>query len=74
VESLDNPVNVLPGPGMTFEELSAMGVKRISVGSGLSRAALGAFMRAAKDMKENGAFDFGKNAAGFGELTKIFGE
>jgi 2-methylisocitrate lyase-like PEP mutase family enzyme len=73
VESLDKPVNVLPGADMTFQELSGIGVKRISVGSGLSRAALGAFIRAAKDMKENGTFDFGKDAAGFGELTKIFG-
>jgi 2-methylisocitrate lyase-like PEP mutase family enzyme len=74
VESVDKPVNVLPGPDMTFEELSSIGAKRISVGSGLSRVALGAFMRAAKDMKETGTFDFGENAAGFGELTRIFGE
>jgi 2-methylisocitrate lyase-like PEP mutase family enzyme len=73
VESSDKPVNVLPGPEMTFQDLSAIGVKRISIGSGLSRVALGAFMRAAKDMKENGTFDFGKDAAGFGDLTKIFG-
>jgi 2-methylisocitrate lyase-like PEP mutase family enzyme len=74
VESVDKPVNVLPGPDMTFQDLSAIGVKRISVGSGLSRVALGAFMRAAKDMKDNGTFDFGKDAAGFGELTKIFSD
>ena len=74
IESVDKPVNVLPGPDMTFEELSAIGVKRISVGSGLSRVALGAFMRAAQNMKETGIFDFGENAAGFGELTRIFGE
>jgi len=74
VESVDKPVNVLPGPEMTFEELSALRVKRISVGSGLSRVALGAFIRAAKDMKENGTFDFGKDAASFGDLTRIFGE
>ena len=72
VESLDKPVNVLLGPEMTFQELSTIGVKRISVGSGLSRVALGAFIRAAKDMKENGTFEFGKDAAGFGDLTKIF--
>jgi 2-methylisocitrate lyase-like PEP mutase family enzyme len=74
IESVDKPVNVLPGPDMTFQELSAIGVKRISVGSGLSRVALGSFIRAAKDMKENGTFDFGKDAASFGELTRIFEE
>lgn len=74
VESVDKPVNVLPGPDMTFQDLSALRVKRISVGSGLSRVALGAFIRAANDMKETGRFNFGKDAAGFGELTKIFGK
>lgn len=76
VESVDKPVNVIMGsdPALTLDELSAIGVKRVSVGSGLARAALGAFMRAAKDMKESGTFDFGENAAGFGELTRIFGD
>lgn len=74
VRSVDRPVNVLPGADMTFEELSGIGVKRISVGSGLSRVALRAFMRAAGDMKDTGRFDFGKDAVGFGELTKIFGD
>jgi 2-methylisocitrate lyase-like PEP mutase family enzyme len=74
VGAVDKPVNVLPGPDMTFEQLSAARVKRISVGSGLSRVALGAFMTTARDMKEKGTFDFGENAAGFGDLTKIFGK
>lgn len=74
VGSVDRPVNVLPGADMTYSELSGVGVKRISVGSGLSRVALGAFIRAAKDMKDTGIFDFGKDAVGFGELTKIFGD
>lgn len=72
VSSVDRPVNVL----MTLPraELSAIGVKRISVGSGLSRTALGAFLRAAKEMKEHGTFEFAKDAAGYGELNSIFEE
>lgn len=76
VESVDKPVNVIMGsdPALTLDDLSAIGVKRVSVGSGLARVAIGAFMRSARDMKENGTFGFGENAASFGELTRIFGE
>jgi len=54
VNSLDRPVNVimgLQGVRLSLAELSEIGVKRISVGSALSRAALGAFLRAAREMK-----------------------
>lgn len=73
VRSLDKPVNALAVPGMSFEELSQVGVKRISVGSALSRAALGAFLRAAGEMKEYGTFSFVENAVGFKEISEIFG-
>lgn len=49
VQSVDLPVNVLmgsPDMNLSADALSDMGVKRISVGSALSRAALGAFLRA----------------------------
>jgi 2-methylisocitrate lyase-like PEP mutase family enzyme len=65
VKSVDRPVNVLMGlPGVEFgqAELSALGVKRISVGSGLSRAALGAFLRAAREMRDSGTFSFAAEA------------
>ena len=70
VSSVDRPVNVL----MTLPraELSALGVKRISVGSALSRAALGAFMRAATEMRDHGTFEFAKDAMGYAELNAIF--
>src|SRR5277367_1275036 len=57
VSSVDRPVNVvmgLQGVQLTPAELSAIGVKRISVGRALSRAALGAFLRAAREMREHG--------------------
>jgi 2-methylisocitrate lyase-like PEP mutase family enzyme len=52
------PVNVLVGwPGFTRAQLEELGVKRISVGGALARAAWGGFMRAAKDIAEHGRFD-----------------
>ncbi len=74
-ESVSKPVNVVMGmPGATFglEELEEVGVKRVSVGSALSRAAFGAFVRAAKEMREKGAFTFSSDAIGFSELEHYF--
>ena len=76
VSSVDRPVNVimgLQGVKLTVNELSALGVKRISVGSALSRAALGAFLRAAREMKERGSFDYADEAANYRELNSMFG-
>jgi 2-methylisocitrate lyase-like PEP mutase family enzyme len=59
LRSVDRPINVLmgiPGVPLTLEELSALGVRRISVGSGLYRVAHAAFLRAAREMKETGRF------------------
>jgi len=44
----------------------------VSVGSGLSRAALGAFLRAAQEMKNQGTFTFGDEAAGYADLSAMF--
>jgi 2-methylisocitrate lyase-like PEP mutase family enzyme len=48
-------------------------VKRISVGSSLARAALGAFLRAAKEMREKGTFEFSKDAASPKEIGAMMG-
>ena len=72
VSSLDRPVNVLATTGLTLAEMSALGVKRISVGSGLTRAALGAFLRAAREMKEQGTFTFADEAVGFRDISLMF--
>jgi 2-methylisocitrate lyase-like PEP mutase family enzyme len=72
--SVGRPVNVVMGlKGATFsvEELAAAGVKRISVGGSLARAALGAFVRAAREMKENGTFTYAADALPPAE-TKAF--
>ena len=75
VKSVDRPVNVvmgLVGVQLSLAELSAMGVKRVSVGSALCRAALGAFLRAGREMRERGTFAFGAEAASTREITAIF--
>ena len=75
VRSVDRPVNVvmgLRGVQLSLDELSAIGVKRISVGSSLCRAALGAFLLAAREMKEHGTFSFAADAASPKEITAIF--
>ena len=75
VSSVDRPVNVvmgLQGAQLSLGELSAIGVKRISVGSALSRAALGAFLRAAREMRESGTFTFSAEAVSYREITALF--
>jgi 2-methylisocitrate lyase-like PEP mutase family enzyme len=76
VRSVDRPVNALmglQGVRLSQAELSEIGVKRISVGSTLARAALGAFVRAAKEMKERGTFDFADQAAKSSEISAMLG-
>jgi 2-methylisocitrate lyase-like PEP mutase family enzyme len=75
VSSVDRPVNVLmglPGIRLSLNDLSAMGVKRVSVGSALSRTALGAFLRAAHEMREHGTFLFADEAASSQEISAMF--
>lgn len=72
--AVSRPVNILTGAqgATTVAELSALGVKRISTGSALSRAAYGAFLRAAREMKEQGTFTFAKDAVSFAEISAMF--
>jgi 2-methylisocitrate lyase-like PEP mutase family enzyme len=56
---------------LTLAELFGLGVKRVSVGSALYRTAIGAFMRAAQEMQENGSFSFAGHAATPHELSRI---
>jgi 2-methylisocitrate lyase-like PEP mutase family enzyme len=64
------PVNALIGAaGGSVAELAGAGVRRISTGSALCRAALGQFLNAAREMKEKGTFTFLEKAASFAELS-----
>jgi 2-methylisocitrate lyase-like PEP mutase family enzyme len=61
VRAVDRPVNALatmPALRLGFDELSALGVRRISVGGALARVAFGATLRAAREMRERGTFTF----------------
>jgi 2-methylisocitrate lyase-like PEP mutase family enzyme len=75
--SLKKPVNVLMGlkgaPRLTVAELGELGVRRISLGSGFSRAALTAFLHAAREVIDDGTFGFADEAMYISELTAMFG-
>jgi 2-methylisocitrate lyase-like PEP mutase family enzyme len=76
VSSVDRPINILmglQGGRLNLSELSAIGVKRISVGSALSRVAYGAVLRAAHQMQDHGTFQFAEEAVSMKELSTIFG-
>ena len=67
------PVNLLIGAsGLSLREAAELGVRRISVGGSLARTAWAGFMRAARDMAEQGTFT--ELAGGYpgGELNKLF--
>ncbi|MFZ4964396.1 isocitrate lyase/PEP mutase family protein [Pseudomonas gingeri] len=68
------PVNVLMSGGVSLSvaDLSALGVKRISVGSALARAAYGAFYQAAEEIRGQGTFAFAERAIPFGKINKMF--
>jgi 2-methylisocitrate lyase-like PEP mutase family enzyme len=67
------PVNVLVGSDFaTVPELAEMGVRRISVGGALARAAWTGFLQAAKEISERGTFITLARAVPFGEIEGSF--
>lgn len=74
--SVTKPVNVLMGmkgaPRLTVKELGELGVRRISLGSGFSRAALTAFLHAAREVIDDGTFTFADETMYISELTAMF--
>ena len=68
------PVNLLISRpcGLTIGDAAELGVRRVSVGSALARAAWGGFIRAAKDLAEGGTFDGFAGATPHGELQELF--
>jgi 2-methylisocitrate lyase-like PEP mutase family enzyme len=67
------PVNLLIGgvSEFTLSDVAALGVRRVSVGGGLARAAWGGFMRAAQGLAD-GRFDGFRDAAAGNDLNEIF--
>jgi 2-methylisocitrate lyase-like PEP mutase family enzyme len=73
LRSVDRPVNLLMGPGgVTLADLAALGVRRVSVGGSLFRAAFGGFLKAARELKEHGALGFAAEAPTHAELNAAF--
>jgi 2-methylisocitrate lyase-like PEP mutase family enzyme len=68
------PVNLLVGfnADLTLAKIAALGVRRVSVGGALARAAWGGFMRAATLIMEEGKFDGFADAASGSALNTIF--
>jgi 2-methylisocitrate lyase-like PEP mutase family enzyme len=67
------PVNVLvSSPIFTVEQLAGIGVRRVSVGGALARAAWGGFIRAARQLAEKGRFEGFNEAAPSAELNGLF--
>ena len=76
VSCVSKPVNLLLGLSggavkFSVAEVAAMGIRRISLGSALSRAALGAFVRAAREIHERGTFSFAEEALPFADAQSL---
>jgi 2-methylisocitrate lyase-like PEP mutase family enzyme len=75
--AVDRPVNVvmgLKGGVCTVSELEQAGVKRISVGGSFARAALGGFMRAAREVKDHGTFTYAADAMSNDEAARYMAQ
>jgi 2-methylisocitrate lyase-like PEP mutase family enzyme len=77
VSAVTKPINVLVSSynaDMSVEELGAAGVRRISVGGALNRAAWGGFLQGAKEIAEKGTFTYGRTVAAPGaEVVRLIG-
>lgn len=72
--SVPGPLNVMVGPKNQFfpvEELVRAGVKRISLGPTFFLAAMTAFMRAARETREHGTFEFADDTLTFREMSAL---
>jgi 2-methylisocitrate lyase-like PEP mutase family enzyme len=76
VKAVAKPVNFLAGWATEFavNDLASMGVRRISVGGSLSRAAMHAFVKTATEIARDGKFDGFAGLISNAELNKFFSE
>ena len=75
--AVDRPVNVvmgLSGPNYTVAELAKAGVRRISTGGSLARAALGALIRAGREMQEAGTFTYAADAVPDADVSAMMSQ
>ncbi len=73
--AVTKPVNILAAlkgaPHLSVTELAALGVRRISLGSALSRAAMSAFIRASREIMEKGTFTVAAETYSLGEIGDL---
>lgn len=77
VRSVDRPVNVLisvPGMRLKVQELFDLGVRRVSVGGSLARAAYGELLRAAEELQTHGTLDYTARAVSGPKLNALFSQ
>lgn len=75
VGAVARPVNVImgfAGVQLDLADLAGLGVRRVSVGASLARAALGAFLRAAQEMRNGGTFGYASEAIGSRDINGMF--
>lgn len=75
LHEIDKPLNVLMGikdANLNFEDLSNIGVKRISLGASLYKNAMTTFIETLKSINKTGQFDFGEQSISSSELTDLF--
>jgi 2-methylisocitrate lyase-like PEP mutase family enzyme len=75
VREVDRPLNVLigsPAIVLSVQELSELGVRRVSVGGSLARAAWGAFLNAATELRDHGTAHYGHAAISGPSLNELF--
>lgn len=75
VSSVDRPVNVVMGLvncDLNLEQLASLGVRRVSVGGSLARAALAGFLQAAREIREKGSFTYASGAIPGAEINGMF--
>jgi 2-methylisocitrate lyase-like PEP mutase family enzyme len=70
--SVRKPVNVLAKPGFSIADLAQAGVKRISLGSGLTNFAFGMLETAVREIQQDGTFGYARAAMPFGKLQTLF--
>ena len=76
VAEIPAPLNVVAGlvaPVIPAPTLFSLGVKRVSVGGSLARAALSAVERAGRELLETGTLDFLDASLGYGDVQRRLG-
>lgn len=72
VTDLKCPVNILAGPGSpSVAELKALGVRRISLGSGPMRAAMGFLRQLVQELKTRGTYQSLNDAPSYAEMNQL---